>query len=463
VAPDAKLVDVKVLTDWGFGGKLYEGIEWCITNQDTFSIDVLTISIGEMMGGNSDGQDSNGRIAQQAVDNGMVVVAAIGNDGNEHIGISSPAAADNVIAVGALDEQDSVNRDDDWIADFSNSGPREDDGDSDDMDELKPDVTAPGVGIQSANSYNGNLLIIKASGYVSLSGTSMACPHVAGICALLMQANPDMTPEEVQDIMRSSSEPKGETYDPSYEGYSTLYGWGMVDAYNALKMSTGDYQKVEILSPSQGELVYSTIDISGTATNNEGSIIEVDVRIDDGNWDIAEGTVYWSYSLDTTEYSNGAHTIYIRSQNDQYEYSDEVIRAITVNNVGIEITSTSSGATVKDRVEITGTCTGTNIESVEVRIGNGAYAQALNTALEGDWSTWSYSWNTKDSDDGDYTITVRARSGQQAPTASIDLEVDNVDESKNDDSPGFQVIPLVILVFVLTILFSIKKRSSSGK
>ena len=226
VAPDATLVDVKVLTDWGFGGKLYEGIEWCISQQDTFGIDVLSISIGEMMGGNSDGQDSNGRIAQQAVDNGMVVVAAIGNDGNEHIGISSPAAADNVIAVGALDDQDSVDRNDDWIADFSNSGPREDDGDSDDLDELKPDVTAPGVGIQSANSYNGNLAILKAGGYASLSGTSMACPHVAGTAALELQQNL-LSPDALKAELKSKAENIGLPSDQQ--------GAGLVDAENVLK------------------------------------------------------------------------------------------------------------------------------------------------------------------------------------------------------------------------------------
>ena len=87
------------------------------------------------------------RAVNQAAEAGIVPVAAIGNDGRRRV--TSVGAADQAITVGSIDDKDTIDRGDDSIASYSNSGPREDDGD-DDRKELKPDVVAPGSDIISA-------------------------------------------------------------------------------------------------------------------------------------------------------------------------------------------------------------------------------------------------------------------------------------------------------------------------
>lgn len=452
VAPEAKLVDLKVLSNWGIGGNLYEGIEWCIQYKDTFNIDVLSISAGELGGGTGDGSDANARIAQQAIENGLIIAAAIGNEGNDHVGISSPASADNVIAVGAIDDDATVNRADDYIADFSNSGPRADDDDGNYLDELKPDVVAPGVDIHSAASYNGNLNIVNAAGYQDMTGTSMSCPHVAGICALLHEANPELTPQQVQDILRQSSEPRGDPYDTSSGNYSNLFGWGMADAYSAVKMATGDFQTVVIEQPSEGAYVSGTIIITGSATNQRGFISQVEFKVDDGTWMTAEGTSSWSVSWNTQEASNGAHTIYIHSQNNNGEYSDEFLRHVTVNNLLLTFSDPTDSQTVSGKIEITGNCDGYAIDSIEICLDGGGYSETLNTALNGDWTTWKYIWDTKNENNGPHTINIRASSsGKVFDGPEITVYVENEDSGGGGDSPGPDVTIVLLVLASLGI------------
>ena len=460
VAPEAKLVDLKVLSNWGIGGNLYEGIEWCIQNKETFGIDVLSISAGELGGGSGDGSDANARIAQQAVDNGLIIAAAIGNEGNDHVGISSPASADNVIAVGAVDDAATVDREDDSIADFSNSGPRADDGDGDVLDELKPDVVAPGVDIHSTASYNGNLKVVKAAGYQDMSGTSMACPHVAGICALIHEANPDLTPQQIQEILRQSSESRGEAYNPDHGNYSSLFGWGMVDAYNAVKMATGDFQKVNIDLPAEGAYVSGTVEVKGTATNQRGFISQVEVKVDDGTWMTADGTTDWSFSWNTPT-TNGPHTLYIRSQNNNGENSDEFVRHVNVNNLMLAFTSPYDSQYLSGKIEITGTCEGFHIEYVEISIDGGGYSLTLNTASEGAWTAWKYTWETKNEDDGPHTLCIRAKSaGNEFEGPQITVYVDNGTGDDTDDTPGFELGSIMFLILVLGVgTGAIRRRS----
>ncbi|MDY7092715.1 MAG: S8 family serine peptidase [Acidobacteriota bacterium] len=237
VAPGALLVDQKVLSDAGVGFGSADGVDWAVYNKDRYGIRILNLSLGGVDA--SDGSDAGSQAINAAFDAGILAAIATGNDGaTNHI--SSPAAADKSVAVGSYADQNTVDRSDDVISSFSNEGPRTDDGDADDVDEMKPLVAAPGSDILSAD---GSLLT-GGNSYKNLSGTSMATPHVAGVMALILDANPGLTPPQVVAILQHTSEHRnawGKTAaganpfpqeDPNYHPSG---GWGQVDAYAAVK------------------------------------------------------------------------------------------------------------------------------------------------------------------------------------------------------------------------------------
>ena len=170
-APGASLYGVKVLDRKGQGwlSDVIDGLDWCINN----GIDVINMSFGSS-GGNQTFQDAITKVYQA----GIVQVAAAGN---EYWGpVNYPAAYPETIAVSAIDSSDN-------FAYFSSAGP-------------EIDLTAPGVDILST---------YKGEEYKSLSGTSMACPHVAGVVALIVEIQPIYTPDEVLDVLIRTAEDLG--------------------------------------------------------------------------------------------------------------------------------------------------------------------------------------------------------------------------------------------------------------
>ncbi|GJM44986.1 MAG: hypothetical protein DHS20C21_18280 [Gemmatimonadota bacterium] len=188
-----------------------------------------------------------------AIREGLVACIATGNDDSTSY-ISSPAAADSCISVGATEHLVSLQHSDDLVSSFSNEGPRNEDLDLDHMDEMKPSVVAPGVNILSAN---GDPVTTTGQSYVTKSGTSMSTPHVSGVVALLLQANPNLTPMQVRDILQNTAthnilSSKGDRPNDPYgldPNYDPGCGWGEVDAYAAAleaMNSTSGVQVVQI-------------------------------------------------------------------------------------------------------------------------------------------------------------------------------------------------------------------------
>lgn len=255
VAPAARLVDCKVLSDAGAGFGSADGVEWCIHNRDNdwgltgadtvySGIDVLNLSLGGATA--SDGTDAGSQMMNAAVAAGLVVCIATGNDGNIDY-MPAPASADDCIAVGASTHLGSLDPADDLVTGFSNEGPRLDDGDGDRFDEMKPSVCAPGAGILSAD---GDFLG-DGTGYHGLSGTSMATPHVAGVAALVRQANPALPASAVKRILENTAHHGIGTQKAARAGdpfgvdpnYNPADGWGSVDAYAAA---------LEAMNPASG-------------------------------------------------------------------------------------------------------------------------------------------------------------------------------------------------------------------
>lgn len=194
VAPGARILDGKILDDRGYGwdSDIIAGMEWAVAE----GADVVSMSLG--------GTDTMGidpleeTVNRLSATSDTLFVIAAGNEGNDgESTVGSPGSAESALTVGAVDK-------DDQLADFSSRGPRVGDGG------VKPDLTAPGVDITAAASTASQLEDWYPSGtpgYATLSGTSMATPHVAGAAALLAQEHPDWTGERIKAALTGSTKP----------------------------------------------------------------------------------------------------------------------------------------------------------------------------------------------------------------------------------------------------------------
>lgn len=298
-APGSLLVDQKVLSDAGAGFGSADGVEWAILNKEKYGIRILNLSLGTLT--ESDGTDASSRAINAAFDAGLFPIVAAGNDRATNY-MPSPAAADKAFTIGAIADQNSLTRQDDLIASYSNEGPRMSDGDADFEDEMKPLVAAPGSGIVSADG----MLTTDGRQYKPLSGTSMATPHAAGIVALILEANPSLAPREVWEILKHTSEHRrdwGKTpagADPFPQGdpnYHPSGGWGQIDAYAAVKEAlrlAGD-------PASQTQVVY----IHAEPASDGSAAIDV-------TWASQREINLAGYDIDRAEDVNGAPGVFER-------------------------------------------------------------------------------------------------------------------------------------------------------
>ncbi|MCX2950277.1 S8 family serine peptidase [Lentzea sp. NEAU-D7] len=253
IAPDAKLINGKVLGDYGGGREsdIIAGMEWAAAKAK-----IVNMSLGSSWP--DEGTDpmslALNRITEQT---GALFVVAAGNSGGT---IGSPASADAALTVGA------VNRDD-TLAEFSSRGPRWVNN------AVKPDITAPGVDIVAAKAKNGQIGTPVGDGHVALSGTSMATPHVAGAAAILAAKNPAWKAEDIKAALMNSAKP-----NPSLTIYDQ--GAGRLDVGRAV--SAG-------VSTNHGSLTLGTaqwphdddkpITQKLTYRNNGTSVVTVDLSV----------------------------------------------------------------------------------------------------------------------------------------------------------------------------------------
>ncbi len=266
VAPGARLLDARVLDSSGSGDEsgVMAGMEWAAQQ----GAQVINMSLG---GWPTDGTDP----MSQAVNTftaqyGSLFVIAAGNSGADET-VNTPGAADAALTVGAVDR-------DDVLADFSSRGPRVGDG------AIKPEITAPGVEIVAAQADGTELGPVVAPGYVALSGTSMATPHVAGAAALLVQQNPTWTPAQLKADLVATAKPSAAT--PVWH-----QGVGRVDvasaiATNGFAVDSGTLNLGFFAWP-QGKhpvvtkkVTYTnhgsaatTVSLAATVTNDEGTAV----------------------------------------------------------------------------------------------------------------------------------------------------------------------------------------------
>ncbi len=244
IAPSAQLIVLKVLDAAGRGhtSDVIAAIDYAVSRRDAFNIRVLNLSIAAPVYESYD-LDPLTLAAERAVRAGITVVAAAGNNGRssrngriQYGSITAPGNAPWVLTVGASSHMGTAARADDTIPPFASRGPTA-------FDQIaKPDIVAPGVGIESLASPGSTLYetgaayLVRGTAwtgpmpYMSLSGSSMSAAVVSGTAALMMQANPQLTPNAVKAILQYTAE--------VYAGYDALTeGAGFLNAKGAVALA----------------------------------------------------------------------------------------------------------------------------------------------------------------------------------------------------------------------------------
>ena len=214
-APKVHFIDVRVLGSNGIGytSDVIAGIDWVIANKRRYNIRVINLSLGHPVAEPA-ATDPLCHAVARAFEAGITVVVSAGNYGRTANGapvlggITSPGNSPFALTVGSLDARGTLDRSDDRVAPYSSRGPTKYDFG------VKPDLVAPGssiVSLESANSYISrtypqfHVAGSTSNGYMRLSGTSMATGVVSGGVALLLDANPYLSPAQVKLALQASS------------------------------------------------------------------------------------------------------------------------------------------------------------------------------------------------------------------------------------------------------------------
>lgn len=235
MAPQAYLVGVKVLDAGGSGSfsVVMAGMQWTVDYRYEYNIRAASMSLGGPgpIEWTSDEEDSVNRFANEMVRAGISMLIAAGNSAGPGT-IGTPGSAEDVITVGALNKNTA-------IAEYSSEGPTEE-------ARVKPNIAFVGSDVMSTQHNSGD-------GYVAFSGTSMATPGVAGTVALMLQANPDLSPFDVRNILQETAtyrechymganQPCAEDLIPKNR-QNNVYGHGHVEARLAvMEAAQRDYQ-----------------------------------------------------------------------------------------------------------------------------------------------------------------------------------------------------------------------------
>ncbi|MEK6941456.1 MAG: S8 family serine peptidase, partial [archaeon] len=334
-APGAKLLNGKVLDSTGTGSVslAIDAINWAVDpdgNAETNDgANVINISFG---GTFSEIDSPINRAVAGAVESGVLVVSAAGNCSEAvalncggFVGVTSPGNSPYSLTVGAVDSQNNH-------ADFSSGALIEGVG-------VKPDVVAPGVGISSS---------VPKNAYVSFSGTSMAAPFVSGVAALLLEANPHLSPLQMHQILGSNAR------DLGVEGKDKLFGFGLVDANASLgsfvfPSTFTSFSSSHIITslnePVSSRIRLSNFSLAPIALGEVLSDSWIETSLESHSVP-ANGTVFLNYSIDpknlgvgdfegkiVVKAENGAtlsHSVFLKvSENGEQQIDQNVLMEIS--------------------------------------------------------------------------------------------------------------------------------------
>ena len=282
VAPKAQLVGVKVLDSGGSGSfaTVMAGMEWTVEKRHVFNIRAASMSLGGpgAIEWTSSEEESVNRMGNEMMREGVALFIAAGNSAFS-AQIGTPGSAEDVITVGALDKNTA-------IAVYSSQGPTEE-------GRVKPNIAFVGSSVMAPDFNTGD-------GYTSKSGTSMATPGAAGLAALMYQANPDLSPFDIRNIMQETAtyrrceymganEPCAEDLIPKNR-QNNVYGHGHVNSVPSVMEAAN---KVYELSLTLNVTLESDYDVDNRVTLNQedGVLFNVEggaTRVQWRTWDMRD-------------------------------------------------------------------------------------------------------------------------------------------------------------------------------
>jgi serine protease AprX len=295
VAPEVNLISVKVGNDRG-GGTVADtvaGMQWILNNKDRYNIRVVNLSLNSMVAEAYDTSPLNAAV-EILWFNGIVVVTSSGNNGVNDNGILYPPANDPfVISVGATDDKLTADPADDTLAPYSAFGTTE-------SGFSKPEIVAPGHRIISLLGSERATLPHQHQGHVvndginfdqryyfRMSGTSMAAAVTSGAVALLLQDEPNLTPDQVKYRLMATARPFADANTGSAAGA----GAGMLDIYAAVNGTTTESANT---GTEVSELLWDGAQQVGWDSINWGSINWGSINWGSINWgSINWGSINW--------------------------------------------------------------------------------------------------------------------------------------------------------------------------
>ncbi|MFF2897660.1 S8 family serine peptidase [Streptomyces sp. NPDC057966] len=292
VAPGTSLLIGKVLDDGGSGldSWIIAGMQWAVDQK----ADVVSMSLGNPRIG--DCADPMAQATRQLAQNSHTLfVVAAGNSGPGTETVSSPGCVPDVLTVGAVDRDDTT-------APFSSRGPVAV------THTLKPEIAAPGVDISAASAGGRGVYA-----YRTMSGTSMATPHVAGAAAVVRQAHPDWTAQQIKAALVSSARTGGKVAGADQTGAGVLDVFGAVNqkVLSASAVQAGSYNwpqdtsdrttvQVPFTNTSRSDLTLG-LKVSGVHGNDGSEVRSGVVELEQGRVKVPAGaTVQVPLRIDPT-------------------------------------------------------------------------------------------------------------------------------------------------------------------
>lgn len=246
---------------------------------------------------------------------------------------------------------------------------------------------------------------IRGGGYDSVGGTSYSSPIVAGVAALVLSVNPNLTASQVQDILKQSADDLGST------GWDSSYGWGRVNAARAASLASGGAPvdtappSVSFSSPAAGANLSGTTSIQVGASDNVG-VTSVSLSVD-GALVGGTNTVPYSFSWNTILVSNGTHNLIATAQDAAGNTSSTLISVMVTNNYDtspptVSITSPRNGARVSGTISVL-VSSSDNVAVTKVELYVDGILVANSTS-----SPFTTRWNTKKERAGAHTLQCKA-------------------------------------------------------